>query len=305
MTSDAGPPGPDPHHGPDHLFLGHRHDALGRRTLLVVALAAVTMVAEVTAGLWTGSMALLADGLHMATHAGALGLAAAAYAFARSRARDPSFSWGTGKVGDLAGFASALILGAVALGVIWESAGRLGEPVPVAYGEAALVATLGLLVNLASFLILGGHGHHDHDGHDRHGHATDTNHRAAVAHVATDALTSVLALVALGAGAWLGWRWLDPGVGVLGGALILLWAWRLLGEAAGVLLDRADPRLVERVRAAAEAHGAGGIADLHVWRVGPGAQAAILSVAGPADGEALRRALLAQGFAHVTVEVRG
>ncbi len=307
-----------------HVYLSADHDRLGRRTRAVVLLTAVTMVVEIAAGLWTGSMALLADGLHMATHAGALGLAAAAYAFARRHQDNPAYSFGTGKVGDLAGFSSALILAVVALGIAAESVGRLWAPGTVAYGEAAVVAVLGLAVNLVSALMLGGghshgpdggHGHgaaaahdhpHDHD-HD-HGHRRDggdTNHRAALAHVLTDALTSVLAIVALGAGAVFGLKWLDPAIGILGAALILIWSVQLLRAASGVLLDRTDPDLARRAAETVAASGAR-LLDLHIWRVGPANHAAIVSVSGPVECEALRASLARiAGLAHVTVEVRG
>ncbi|MDP3243431.1 MAG: CDF family Co(II)/Ni(II) efflux transporter DmeF, partial [Reyranella sp.] len=183
----------------DHVFLGERHDENARRTLWVVVLTSLMMVGEIAAGIAFNSMALLADGFHMATHAGALAVAAGAYAFARRHAADRRFSFGTGKVGDLSGFASALVLALVALGIAVESIGRLFDPSPVAFGEATLVAILGLVVNVASvFLLSGGHGHgHAHDPHHDHGHEHqhghhDNNLRSAFAHVVADALTSVL-----------------------------------------------------------------------------------------------------------------
>ena len=224
----------------DHVFLGAAHDDHARRTMWVVALTALMMVAEIVAGYWTGSMALLADGFHMATHAGALGVSAAAYAYARKHARSSKFSFGTGKVGDLAGFASALVLGVVAVGIGVESVKRLLEPTTVAFGEATIVAVVGLAVNLVSALLLGaghhhrghdhhGHGHHhDHDHHHEHHHghhgvhnSGDNNLRSAYMHVLADALTSILAIVALLAGRMLGWVWLDPVMGIVG-ALVLV-----------------------------------------------------------------------------------
>ena len=202
-----------------HDFLGSSHDRNARRTLWVVALTAVMMVGEIAAGLITGSMALLADGFHMATHAGALAVAAAAYRYAKRHVGNPRFTFGTGKVGDLAGFASALILGVVALGIALESGMRLLDPVRVDFGDAILVAVVGLVVNLVSAALLShGHDHHDHDhdhAHDDHDHH-DHNLRAAYMHVLADALTSVLAIVALLSGRYLGLVWLDPVIGIVG-----------------------------------------------------------------------------------------
>jgi cation diffusion facilitator family transporter len=211
-----------------HDYLGAQHDENARRTRWVVALTAVMMVGEIVAGYATGSMALLADGFHMATHAGALGVAALAYSYARRHARNPRFSFGTGKVGDLAGFASALILGVFALGIAVESVARLMQPIQVDFGDATLVAVLGLIVNLVSALMLSGggshhHHHHQDDGH--HHHHQDNNLRAAYLHVLADALTSVMAIAALVAGRYLGWVWLDPVVGIVGALVIARWSW--------------------------------------------------------------------------------
>jgi cation diffusion facilitator family transporter len=291
----------------DHVFLGERHDENARRTLWVVGLTALMMVGEIAAGIVFNSMALLADGFHMATHAGALAVAAGAYAFARRHAADRRFSFGTGKVGDLSGFASAL----VALGIAVESIGRLFDPSPVAFGEATLVAIVGLVVNVASVVLLsGGHSHsHDHDPHHDHGHHHDAHHdnnlRSAFAHVVADALTSVLAIVALVAGRYLGWVWLDPVMGIVGGVVIAVWAWNLLRDTAAVLLDTSDPHLEAEVREQVEGPGDARITDLHIWRIGPGAHAAIVSVAGTADREAIRERLVpVHELAHVTIETR-
>ena len=302
---------PAPH---DHVFLAASHDENARRTLVVVVLTAVMMVAEIAAGLVFNSMALLADGFHMATHAGALAIAAGAYAFARRHARDRRYSFGTGKVGDLAGFASGLILGLVALGIAFESLLRLVQPQAVAFGEATMVAVLGLVVNVACAVVLGGgHGGHGHD-HGRahhHGHNhrhegerhRDNNMRAAFAHVVADAFTSLLAIAALLAGRYLGWIWLDPAMGLVGAALIALWSIRLMRDAAAVLLDTTDPTLEARILDRIGPLGDAVITDLHIWRVGPGAHAVILSIAGPADADAIRSRLASMsGLAHVTVE---
>jgi cation diffusion facilitator family transporter len=297
-------------HGPAghrHVFLGHSHDRNARRTLWVVILTAVMMVGEIVAGQIYGSMALLADGFHMATHAGALAVAAGAYAFARRYAEDPRFSFGTGKVGDLAGFASALVLGLVALGIAVESALRLLDPRAVAFGQAALVAVLGLVVNIVSALLLSGGHHHDHDHGHGHHHGQDNNLRSAYMHVLADALTSVLAIVALLAGFYLGWVWLDPAIGILGAIVIARWSWNLLRDTAAMLLDTTDATLESELREHAEAPGDVRVTDLHVWRVGPDAHAAIVSVAGAGavDTDAIRARLApVHEVAHLTVEYR-
>jgi cation diffusion facilitator family transporter len=304
----------------EHVFLGDKHDDNTRRTLWVVVLTAMMMVGEIIAGTIFNSMALLADGFHMATHAGALAVAAGAYAFARRNAHNRRFTFGTGKVGDLAGFASALILAVIALGIAVESIGRLFDPSPVAFGEATFVAIVGLAVNVASvFLLSGGHGHHhghdhhhDHAHDHAHGHShdhyarhDDNNMRSAVVHVMADALTSVLAIAALLAGRYLGWVWLDPAMGIVGGIVIAVWAWNLLRDTAAVLLDTSDPHLEQEIRDEVERPGDAHIFDLHVWRVGPGAHAAIISFAGVASTETVRQRLTAvHELQHVTVEAR-
>ncbi|WP_315763507.1 CDF family Co(II)/Ni(II) efflux transporter DmeF [Sphingomonas sp. Y38-1Y] len=283
-----------------HEYLGDAHEANARRTVWVVWLTAVTMVAEIAAGYWTGSMALLADGFHMATHAGALGVAALAYRYARVHARDPSYTFGTGKVGDLAGFASALVLALFAIGIGVESIRRIVEPGTVAFGEATLVAVIGLAVNIASVALLGvGHDHgHGHD----HAHAHDNNLRSAYFHVLADALTSVLAIAALLAGAYLGWVWLDSVVGVLGAIVIARWSWGLMVDTSRVLLDRADPGLADTIRGAVEAPGDARIVDLHVWRVGPQAHAVIVEAEGMASAGTIRARLASvPAIAHLTV----
>jgi cation diffusion facilitator family transporter len=309
-------------HTHGHVFLGASHDRNARRTLWVVALTALMMVAEIAAGYWSGSMALLADGFHMATHAGALGIAAIAYAYARKHATNPRYSFGTGKVGDLAGFASALVLGLIALGIAVESIRRLFEPANVAFGEATIVAVVGLVVNLVSALLLSGghhgHGHHGHHhGHDHdHGHAHhhhghdhgghhghDNNLRSAYLHVLADALTSVLAIVALLAGWFLGWTWLDPAMGIVGALVIARWSWGLMRDTSAVLLDATDDHVAAEVRELVEQPGDARIADLHVWRVGPEAHAAIVSVVGTIGPAEVRRRLTpVHELGHLTVE---
>lgn len=296
----------------DHQFLGADHDDNARRTLWVVLLTVVMMGAEIVAGYVTGSMALLADGLHMATHAGALGIAAAAYAFARRHAGNARFSFGTGKVGDLAGFASAIILGLVALGIGAESLLRLFQPTAVAFAEATLIAVAGLLVNILSAWLLGGghahHGHsHDHEHHEHHRAHGDNNLRSAYVHVLADALTSVLAIAALLAGRYLGWVWLDPVMGIVGALVIARWSYALIKSSAAVLLDASDAAVAAQIRASVEAAGDASIVDLHVWQVGPGARAAIVSVVAQASlsVEVLRARLASlPGLSHLTLELR-
>jgi cation diffusion facilitator family transporter len=302
-------------HRHEHVFLGDAHAAHERRTRYVVALTAAMMVVEILAGWLTGSMALLADGFHMATHAGALGVAAWAYAFARRHARNPRFTFGTGKVGDLAGFASALVLAIIAFGIAAESAQRFFEPSAIAYTEATVIAVLGLLVNLASAWLLG-HGHHHHDahgaghvphrGHHDHGHhAHDNNLRSAYAHVLADALTSLLAIGALLAGAFLGWSWMDALTGIVGAAVIGRWSWGLLMDTGAVLLDAAPNRALEQEIRDAIEDGDARIADLHVWRVGPGKYATIVSLVAEnpqTPSEYAKRVRIHDELVHVTIE---
>ena len=295
-------------HAHEHVFLGSSHEENARRTLWVVLLTLVMMVAEIAAGYLTGSMALLADGFHMATHAGALGIAAAAYAYAKRHARSPRFSFGTGKVGDLGGFASALILALVSLGIAVESVMRLLEPAEVQFGTATLIAIVGLVVNIVSALLLGhGHSHdHDHD-HDHHHSGHDNNLQSAYVHVLADALTSVLAIAALLAGRYLGWVWLDPVMGIVGAIVIARWAWSLMGVTAGVLLDQTDEHVAAEIRELIEQAGDARITDLHVWRVGPEAHAAIVSVVGSSttDADGIRERLKpVHEVSHLTVEFR-
>ena len=308
------------HHGDDsdfahnHNFLSTLHEANERRTRYVVGLTAVMMVIEIVAGLWTGSMALLADGIHMATHAGALGVAAFAYWFARRHADNPRFTFGTGKVGDLAGFASALVLAIFAIGIAAESVQRLINPSAIAYSEAIWIAVLGLLVNILSAWLLGAdhhHGHtHDHGhGHD-HGHThdhahADNNLRSAYFHVLADALTSVLAIAALLAGRYLGWAWMDAVMGLVGAIVIGRWSWTLLRDTAAVLVDAdADSAQYAEVRDTIEDADAT-VTDLHIWRVGPGKYAAIVSLvaAEPLEpAEYAARVSIHEEYVHVTVE---
>ena len=295
-----------------HDFLGASHDENAKRTLWVVALTAVMMVAEIAAGYWTGSMALLADGFHMATHAGALGLAALAYRYAKKHRHDPRYSFGTGKVGDLTGFASALILAIFAIGIAVESFLRLIDPVRVDFASATLVAVLGLAVNIVSALLLmGGHHHHGHgddhgydQDHAHHHPGHDNNLRSAYFHVLADALTSLLAIGALLAGRYLGLYWMDPVMGIVGALVIARWSWGLMRDTAAILLDTNDDDAAAAIRARVEAAGAV-VTDLHVWRVGPQARAAIVEVKGDVACEELRDRLKdIVTVAHLTIALR-
>ncbi len=291
----------------DHDYLGHAHERNERRTRWVVLLSAVMMVAEITVGTLSGSMALVADGWHMATHTLALGVSALAYWLARRWSADPRYSFGTGKLGSLAGFASALALAAVAVGIALESGTRLLAPRSVDYREAMLVAVIGLFVNLLSAYLLGhGHSHDDEHGHAHgHHHHHDHNLRSAYLHVLADALTSVLAIAALAAGMWLGWRFLDPAVGLVGALVILNWSFGLLKDTSAVLLDRVpDEELCNSIRERIEAPGDVRIDDFHLWQVGPGRYAAIVALAGPVTSAEIRSRIGADPrLAHVTVEI--
>jgi cation diffusion facilitator family transporter len=255
----------------DHVFLGERHEHNERRTWFVVALTAVMMLGESAAGSLFGSMALLADGWHMATHAAALGIAGAAYLFARRQARNSHFAFGTGKFGDLAAFSSAIILGMIAAQIAYESVLRLIHPVPISFAEAIAVASLGLCVNLASaWLLRDSHAHHHDDDHDHHQdhdhhHHHDNNLRAAYIHVLADAATSVLAIAALAVAMLSGWVWADPAVGIVGSLVIASWAFGLIRDAGAVLLDVSfDRKLQSTIRAQLEA-GEDRVTDLHLW----------------------------------------
>ena len=304
----------------DHVFLGSEHAHNERRTWFVVALTAAMMVGEIAAGSIFGSMALLADGWHMATHAAALGIAAIAYLFARQHARNSRFAFGTGKFGDLAAFSSAIILAMIAVQIAYESVLRLVHPVPIAYGEAIAVAVLGLGVNLVSAWLLRdthAHDHHghgpadaDHDDHDHghpHGHRHhDNNLRAAYVHVMADAATSVLAIAALVTAMYSHWIWTDPAVGIIGSIVIASWAFGLIRDSGAVLLDvSVDKKLEAVIRDRLETKG-DRVTDLHLWQVGPGHRAAVISlVSGDPLPPAIykRRLRGLRGLSHVTIEV--
>jgi cation diffusion facilitator family transporter len=281
------------------------------------------MVAEIVGGLLFGSIALVADGLHMSTHASALLLAALAYRYARRHADDPRFSFGTGKLGDLAGFSSAIVLAMIAVLIGYEAIARLFAPVPISFNEAIPIAMLGLIVNIASVLLLSGGGHdhghsHNHDhSHDHahehehehvHGKAhRDNNMRAAVIHVLADAIVSLLVIAGLLLGRAFGWLFMDPLAGLAGAAVIASWSYGLIRDTGAILLDmNPDRGMTERVRATIERDG-DRLEDLHLWRLGPGHLGAILSVVTtkPRDAGHYRRLLRHfRNLSHVTVEVQ-
>jgi cation diffusion facilitator family transporter len=243
----------------------------------------------------------------MSTHAGALAIAAGAYRYARRHARDPRFAFGTGKLGDLAGFASAIVLAIVSLGISYESLVRFFHPVAIHYGEATAIAAVGLGVNLLSAGLLWDDHHHDHDGdHHHYHHHHDHNRRSAYWHVLADALTSVVAIAGLLAAWAYGWTWLDPAIGVVGALVIARWSWQLIGQSGAVLLDAAPNAALERTVRERLEQGHDRIADLHVWRLGPGHHGAIVSLVSdaPQPVEAYKARLAdVEHLSHLTVEV--
>jgi cation diffusion facilitator family transporter len=299
-----------------HAFLGEGHQHHERRVWLVVGLTVAMMVGEIVGGAIFGSMALVADGWHMATHAAALGIAGLAYLFARRHLHDARFSLGTGKFGDLAAFASAIILGMIAFAIAYESIQRLMHPVAIRFTEAIAIAVLGLAVNLASAWLL--RADHDHDHHhahehsDHHGHEHSQHHhhdhnlRAAYVHVLADALTSVLAIGGLTAALLFGWPWIDPAVALVGTGVILSWSVGLIRSSGAILVDSIpDPKLAELIRQRIEVDG-DKVADLHLWQVGPGHTAVIVAVVcdKPQSPSFYKQRLDdIPGLSHVTIEV--
>ncbi len=314
-----------PASGHNHFFLGSDHQRNERKVWLVIALTASMMLVEIIAGTVYGSMALVADGWHMSTHAGAMLITVMAYRFARKHAGNPRFSFGTGKLGDLAGFASAVLLALIALLIGWESLVRLRQPISIDFNQAIVVAVVGLVVNLVCAWLLkddhAHHGHHhghhhaqghaphhSHDEHRTHSKSRDNNLHAAYLHVLADALTSVLAIVALLVGRGYGWTWADPAMGVAGALVIVRWSWGLIRDSGSVLLDATvEGGQVQREICEAIASTGSQITDLHVWQVGPGHFAAIVSLIAREPCEpAHYKALLApiHELSHVTVEVQ-
>lgn len=311
-----------------HDFLGANHQRNERKVWAVIALTAAMMGVEIVAGTVYGSLALVADGWHMATHAGALLITALAYRFARKHQGNARFSFGTGKLGDLGGYTSALVLAVVALAIAYESVDRLMHPGPIQYGEAIVIAVIGLGVNIASaWLLKDDHAHHGHThgaahdhapaghhAHEDHGHSQphapadhDNNLRAAYVHVLADALTSVLAIAALLLGRYFGWVWTDPVMGLVGSVVILRWSWGLMRDTARVLLDATPEAEHIRSEVREALAGDGTLTDLHVWQVGPSHFAAIVALRSSTlhtpDAVKARLAHVHE-LSHLTVEVQ-
>ncbi len=286
-----------------HSFGQDRRRPGESRTLIVAILTAITMVVELVAGSMLGSMALLADGLHMGSHSVALAISLFAYVYARRHARSGEFSFGTGKVNALGGFTGAILLALFSAFMAWESVHRLLAPTVILFDQALIVALVGLLVNAVSVLILGVQ--HDHD----HGHSHDHDHnlKSAYLHVLADALTSVLAIAALLAGKFWGVVWVDPLIGILGAILVGRWSIGLLRETSDVLLDRQATKAVcDQVVGAVERDGDSRVVDLHVWAIGPGLRAAIISLVAHerrSPDEYKQRLPRELGLSHVSIEV--
>ena len=280
-----------------HAFGQHLKRPGETRTLIVIAITTTMMVVEIAAGIVFGSMALLADGLHMASHTAALSINAFAYIYARRHAHNEDFSFGTGKVNTLGGYTGAVLLAGFAIVMVWESVDRLISPVQIAFNQAIFVAVLGLIVNGASVFILGRHHHpeqaqdlpdqfeahahyHDHgEGHHGHHHHHDHNLVSAYLHVLADALTSLLAIFALLGAKYFGFIWADPLMGIVGAALVARWSLGLLHTTSTVLLDREGPDDVRKViKEKIEAEDDNRVADLHVWAVGPNIYSVIISL---------------------------
>jgi len=300
----------------------HSHDfnldssVAERRTRIVIAITAVMMVVEIIAGSVFNSMALLADGWHMSTHVAAFFITALAYSLSRRYRNDPRYSFDTGKIGVLGGFASAVVLFGVAFLMAVESIERFFSPLAIQFNEAIGIAVLGLIVNLVcAFLFQGGHDHHHHHGHDHHhhhhggGHEHDLNLRAAYLHVLADAFTSVTAIVALSFGKFFAWTWLDPVMGLVGSAVVSVWAYGLIRQTSSILLDRTpvSTDLPEEIRSSIESGGDSIVTDLHVWQVGAGKFAAIVSVVAhePKSVDEYKAPLREhEELVHVTIEIQ-
>ncbi len=302
-------------HRTNHLRFQHPHDFVSdfsgaeRRTRIVIGITAVMMVLEITIGLMSHSMALLADGWHMSTHVTAFLITAIAYYLARRHASNTRFSFGTGKIGVLGGFASAVVLSVVALLMAGESVHRMFAPLAIHFNEAIGIACLGLVINLTcAFLLKDDPKHHESHSHGG-GHDHDLNLRAAYLHVLADAFTTFLAILALTGGKFFGWAWLDPVVGLVGSGVVFSWAYSLLRDTSGILLDYSPSSsdLPEEIRRAVENDGDSLVTDLHVWQVGTGKFAAIVSIVAhePKSSDDYRELLRQhEELVHVTIETQ-
>jgi len=297
-------------HRTDHSRFHKAHDFVPdfshaeRRTRIVIGVTAAMMILEITVGLMSHSMALLADGWHMSTHVIAFLITAVAYYFARTQAGNVRFSFGTGKIGVLGGFTSAVVLSMIAFLMAGESVRRLFVPLEIHFNEAIVIACVGLLVNLGCAVVLADH-HHE-SGHGS-SHREDLNLRAAYLHVLADAFTSLLAITALTGGKFFGWAWLDPVVGIIGSGVVFSWAYTLLRDTSGILLDRtpASSDLPDQIRRAIESDGDSLVTDLHVWQVGIGKFAAMVSIVAhePKSSDSYRALLRGHDeLVHVTIE---
>jgi len=295
-----------------HTFNQDKKQPGEKRTVWVIVITATMMVVEISAGILFGSMALLADGLHMASHAAALLISVFAYVYARRHAKDAKYSFGTGKVNALGGFSGAILLGVFALMMVWESVDRLIHPVSIAFNQAISVAVLGLIVNGVSVFILGDH----HSGHDSTDHTHHTDHpsndshhdhnlRAAYFHVLADALTSITAIFALLIAKYFGLNWMDPMMGIVGAILITRWSVGLIGATSGILLDEQAEQLVEMVRTSIENQN-DKICDLHLWLIAPNIYSLVLSIVSddPKSPDEYKQRLPHDlGLEHITIEV--
>jgi cation diffusion facilitator family transporter len=300
-----------------HVFGQDKEQAGERRTIVVTIITAVMMIAEILAGIIFGSMALLADGLHMASHTTALSINTFAYRYARIHANDNHFNFGTGKVNTLGGFTGAILLGFFALFMIWESTKRMFAPVGIAFNQAIFVAVLGLIVNMASVFILDirkkGHHSHDDDSHEHSEHHHDDDHhhdhnlQSAYLHVLADALTSVFAIAALLSAKYFGLIWMDPLMGIIGGIMVFRWSLGLLRITSHVLLDRIGPENLQKIiKESIEVVGDSRVSDLHLWAVGPNIYSVIVSVVAcnPLEPEQYKKLIPSNlGLVHVTIEI--
>jgi cation diffusion facilitator family transporter len=309
----------------EHVFLGVEHEKNERKTWSVIVLCTVMMLIEIIGGNVFGSLALVADGLHMSTHAGAMLIAALAYTYARKHAHNRRFVFGTGKLGDLAGYTSAIILAMIAILIGYEAITRFLSPVPIHFSEAIPIAVVGLLVNIVSAWLLSGtdhghdHGHahdhahgHEHHEHEEHAHhevdSHDHNMRAAYIHVIADAAVSVIAIIGLLLAKSFGWMWMDPVAGVIGALVIANWSYSLIRQTGAILVDASsDAQMENKIQTLVKDAG-DQLVDLHIWRLGPGHLSAVISVITSDAGrnadfyhQGLRQY---KGLSHITVEIR-